>query len=296
MKLIQKPKENEYPAYSHIYVDLLEDDGFILQHLRQNFIKIKKFIYRLPEELLYYRYDKGKWTIKEILVHIIDDERIFSYRALRYARNDNTPLHGFEQDDYALYSKANERSLDSIFTEYEDKGKESIVKYKRESLDLLSFRGFSEVIGETQHRANTTFLHQPYRAKWEEDFFFPLSGQETKARCFRVDRMRYVDEIPVMIEYTFVPNLDIPGFETSAFINDSLFDTLQLNYHIDVISVQQELRAIHSPDEIAQLLKASPNSPVLHIYRRYSTNREGFYLYSVLYCNTEKYAIGSIFN
>ena len=118
-KTIQKPKEAEYPAYSHIYMDLLEDDGLVLQHLLQNKKKNKKFIYTLPEEQLYYRYDKGKWTIKEILVHIIDDERIFSYRALRYARNDSTPLHGFEQDDYAFYSKANERSLDSIFAEYE---------------------------------------------------------------------------------------------------------------------------------------------------------------------------------
>ncbi len=52
------------------------------------------------------------------MVHLIDDERIFAYRALRYARNDRTPLHGFEQNDYAIYSMANTRSLDSIFNEY----------------------------------------------------------------------------------------------------------------------------------------------------------------------------------
>ena len=65
IKIIQKPKEAEYPAYSHIYMDLLEDDALILQHLWQNFIDIKKFIYTLSEEQLSYRYDKGKWTIKE---------------------------------------------------------------------------------------------------------------------------------------------------------------------------------------------------------------------------------------
>lgn len=119
MRKIEKPKPDEFPPYSHIYMDLLEDDGKVLEHLKQNFIDIKAFIYSLPEEKLYYRYAERKWTIKEILVHIVDDERIFSYRALRYARNDETPLHGFEQDDYALYSKANERSLESIFEEYE---------------------------------------------------------------------------------------------------------------------------------------------------------------------------------
>lgn len=119
MKRIEKPKPGEFPAYSHIYMDLLEDDGLVLEHLQHNLIKIKALIFSLPEEKLYFRYDEGKWTIKEILVHIIDDERIFSYRALRNARNDQTPLHGFEQDAYVQYSQANERSLASIFEEYE---------------------------------------------------------------------------------------------------------------------------------------------------------------------------------
>jgi uncharacterized damage-inducible protein DinB len=119
LRLIEKPKKEEYPAYSKMYMELLKDDGMILQNMKENFVKIKKFIYDLPEEKLHYRYDTGKWTIKEILVHIIDDERIFAYRALRYGRNDNTPLHGFEENDYAKYSYANDRSLESIFEEYE---------------------------------------------------------------------------------------------------------------------------------------------------------------------------------
>jgi uncharacterized damage-inducible protein DinB len=119
LRTIQKPEKGEYPAYSNIYMDLLKDDGLVLQHMKDNFLKIKKIIYELPNDKLYHRYAEGKWTIKEILVHIIDDERIFSYRALRYGRNDNTPLHGFEENDYAKYSYANERSLRSIFEEYE---------------------------------------------------------------------------------------------------------------------------------------------------------------------------------
>ncbi len=97
---------------------MLKNDDNILQHLHDNFFKIKALIYSLPEEKLLYRYAKNKWTIKEILVHLIDDERIFAYRALRYARNDNTPLHGFEENAYAKYSGANDRGLDSIFEEY----------------------------------------------------------------------------------------------------------------------------------------------------------------------------------
>jgi uncharacterized damage-inducible protein DinB len=119
MRKIKKPLVGEYPEYSHVYLDLMEDDDRVLEHLWNNFIEIKKFIIALPDEKLKYRYAENKWTIKEILVHLIDDERIFAYRALRYARNDDTPLHGFDQDLYAKCSNANERSLENIFEEYE---------------------------------------------------------------------------------------------------------------------------------------------------------------------------------
>jgi hypothetical protein len=62
---------------------LLPDDGLVLQHLKENFKKIREFIQSLPPDRLNYRYGENKWTIKEILVHIIDDERIYAYRALR---------------------------------------------------------------------------------------------------------------------------------------------------------------------------------------------------------------------
>ena len=129
MKTIKKPEPSEYPKYSHIYMDLLQDGENILDQLWQNFLTIKNFIYKLPEEKLYFRYAENKWTIKEILVHLIDDERIFAYRALRYARNDETPLHGFEENNYAIYSKANERSLDSIFEEYESVRKATLTLF-----------------------------------------------------------------------------------------------------------------------------------------------------------------------
>ena len=115
---IQRPMRTEYPEYSQHYFDLIKTDEDILQELHDNFFKLKELIFSLPEEKLVYRYAKDKWTIKEVLVHNIDDERIFTYRALRYARNDKTPLHGFDQNNYAKYSKANKRSLENIFDEY----------------------------------------------------------------------------------------------------------------------------------------------------------------------------------
>ena len=118
LRPIQKPHNGEFPPYAIMYIQLLPDDGSVLEHLQRNCASVKELVQSIPEEKLLYRYAEGKWTIKEVLVHIIDDERIYAYRALRFARNDHTELPGFEQDDYARYSGANDRSLASIMEEY----------------------------------------------------------------------------------------------------------------------------------------------------------------------------------
>jgi uncharacterized damage-inducible protein DinB len=112
-----------------MYMKLLPADGLILKHLWDNFLMVKELIYSLPEEKLYHRYAPGKWSIKETLVHIVDDERIFAYRALRFARGEQNNLIGFDQDAYAKYSDADNRALDNIFEEYEAVRKSTIALF-----------------------------------------------------------------------------------------------------------------------------------------------------------------------
>jgi uncharacterized damage-inducible protein DinB len=118
MKEIPKPIAGEFAPYASMYIDLLPNDNQVLSHLQANLQVMQEFILTFPPEKLTYRWAEGEWTIKEILVHIIDDERIYCYRALRFARNDKTELPGFEQDDYVTYSGANERTLADILDEY----------------------------------------------------------------------------------------------------------------------------------------------------------------------------------
>jgi uncharacterized damage-inducible protein DinB len=118
MRIIEKPREGEYPPYAVIYVGLLPDDGLVLEHMRESVKATTDFILSLPEGRLAFRYAEGKWTVKEILAHVIDDERIYAYRALRFARNDPTELPGFEQDAYALHSGANRRTAASLLEEF----------------------------------------------------------------------------------------------------------------------------------------------------------------------------------
>ena len=103
MQKIQKPAEGEYAPYAIMYIDLVPPDGLVISHLQENLISTPEFIRSFPAEKLATPWKPGEWSIQEILLHILDTERIFSYRALRFARNDATELAGFEQDTYVPY-------------------------------------------------------------------------------------------------------------------------------------------------------------------------------------------------
>ena len=141
---IEKPEEGEYAPYTIRYIGLLPDDGLVLQHLEDNLKSTTAFILSLPEEKLTSRYAEGKWTIKEILVHIIDDERIYAYRALRFARNDKTELPGFEQDDYALHSGANDRDVKDILEEFASVRKATITLFRGLGREALVRSGLAD--------------------------------------------------------------------------------------------------------------------------------------------------------
>ena len=117
VRQISKPKPGEFAPYTTMYIDLLPDDGQVLTHLQNNLKLMIELIQAFPEEKLIQPFAPNEWTIKEIFVHVIDDERIYAYRALRFARGDTTKLPGFEQDDYVPYSQANQRTVPSIIDE-----------------------------------------------------------------------------------------------------------------------------------------------------------------------------------
>jgi uncharacterized damage-inducible protein DinB len=118
LRVIEMPREEEYPSHAHRYINLLPNDGLILKHLEANLKSTRKFIASIHNDLLLHRYAERKWTIKEIVAHIVDDERIYVYRALRFARNDSTELPGFNQEDFARYSEANQREIRDLLDEF----------------------------------------------------------------------------------------------------------------------------------------------------------------------------------
>ena len=138
MKVIPKPAPNEYAPYARMYVDLVPTDGHILLHLSDNFKAAQQLVGTLSEAQLLHSYAPGKWTIKEVLVHIVDDERIYAYRAMCFARGEQTPLPGFEQEDYAANSGANERSMEGIMEEYEAVRRSTVALFNSFTDEALS--------------------------------------------------------------------------------------------------------------------------------------------------------------
>ncbi len=112
-----KPEANEYAPYYGKYVELVPD-GDIAATLRTQGAQTLTLLRTLPEEQGSHAYAPGKWTIKQLLGHVIDTERIFSYRTLCVGRNDQTPLPGFEQDDYVAGTDFNARTLASLADEF----------------------------------------------------------------------------------------------------------------------------------------------------------------------------------
>lgn len=112
------PHENEYAPYYGRYISLMPDGDFFLL-LNKHFDETLEFLRKLTETQAGTRYEPGKWSIKEVLGHIIDNERIMSYRALRIARGDTTPLPGYEQDDYVRAANFDSRTLADILAEFQ---------------------------------------------------------------------------------------------------------------------------------------------------------------------------------
>lgn len=123
---MKRPETTEYAPYYDTYVSLIANDD-VMADLNAQAESLRTAVAGLPEERGSYAYAEGKWTIKELLSHLIDGERIFAYRILRISRGDKTPIEGFEQDDYIATSRANERTFANLLDEFEHERKANLI-------------------------------------------------------------------------------------------------------------------------------------------------------------------------
>ena len=117
LKVMINLNPNEFAPYYVDYIKLVPEQDIVKGLTNQN-EELIHFFTSIPVFKHEFRYEEGKWTVKDIILHLIDAERILSYRALRIARNDKTALPGFEENDYVVSARANERDFESLLAEY----------------------------------------------------------------------------------------------------------------------------------------------------------------------------------
>jgi len=113
---MNRPTPEEIPEYYNQYLSFVKE-GDIINILEEQSVFVQNFITGIPEDKGDYTYGFGKWTVKEVLGHLLDTERILAYRALRIARRDKQPLPGYDQDEYVKNSKYYKRTLKEIADE-----------------------------------------------------------------------------------------------------------------------------------------------------------------------------------
>jgi len=136
---IEKPAPEVVPAFYQRYVAEIEDDD-LLEALRAEQILLRDLLRPLNEERAEHRYAEGKWSVKELLSHLLDAERVFAFRALCFARGEQQSLPGFDENAYVASSRADARSLASLCEEMEHLRGATIAMYEamdEEQLDLV---------------------------------------------------------------------------------------------------------------------------------------------------------------
>ncbi len=163
--------QHNFAEYFNYYINLVEDDE-VLNVLRKNNKSIHKLFGLLEESKGNYRYAKDKWSIKELLVHLIDTERIFGYRALCIARNEKSVLLSFDHEEYVKNSNANERTLVDIAKEFDTVRKATVCLFENFTPKMLNASGSANgnqltvlaigylIVGHAKH--HLTVLQEKY--------------------------------------------------------------------------------------------------------------------------------------
>lgn len=137
---IGRPEETEYLSYYGKYVSLVPD-GNIIEVLSGQLEETLALLQSVPETRGGFRYAADKWSVKELVGHIIDGERVFAYRALRFARHDETPLPGFEQDDYIRHASFDACTLADLAAEFESVRRSTLFLFKHLEAEAWMRRG-----------------------------------------------------------------------------------------------------------------------------------------------------------
>ncbi len=193
------------PDFFDTYINLVENIT-IVEALEKHSVFISEENIEILKQLGSKVYAPGKWTIKNIIQHVIDTERVMSYRALRFARRDATPLPGFDEDYFAAHSKADSRTLNDLLEEFSIVRKSSIVLFKSFNDEMLKQTGISS--NRTISVLALGFMiagHQLHHLNVIRKNYYPIISDEIKIVDYQPQYQPYFENLNrVWIEKDFV--------------------------------------------------------------------------------------------
>jgi len=173
-KQIEKPKQGSYPVYFEKYYSHLPAEGNIYDLMRNSNMDTIDVITSLDPETLSYRYEPGKWSIPEIIQHMMDSERVFAYRALRIARGDKSENPGYDENVFAANSYAAERNINDMAREYSLLRASTIELFKSFTETALQEVGFANGYSVTPAAlAYAIVAHEMHHLKVIEERYLP---------------------------------------------------------------------------------------------------------------------------
>jgi len=142
MLIITRPNFDEYTEFYAGYVARIGDQD-VLEVIHQQHPRTLELLRSISEDQALFRPAPGEWTIKEVVGHMSDTERVFAYRALRFSRNDPQELLGFEQDDYIRESIFNDRLFSDLIDEFEALRRANLYLFQNLTPEMLLRRGIA---------------------------------------------------------------------------------------------------------------------------------------------------------
>jgi DNA-binding GntR family transcriptional regulator len=215
--------------------------------------------------------------------HIIDG--VYGEGDLLPSENELCQLYGLTRPTVrqSLSTLAN----DGYIRKHQGKG--SIVHHFSRDIGILSVSGTTSAVGD--RNLKTRIIVKPVLKPWPDHFMFPLTSLEKESGCIYMERLRLLDDAPIFYDISYIANINLPRITSRQFENKSLFQILRKHYLIEIRGGEQRIKAIPASARIRRFLKMKKGQPVLHLERRIETNNPGLFLYSSIFCNTEKYSI-----
>ena len=209
-----------------------------------------------------------------------------------YRPGDLLPSENDLCQTYELTRPTVRQALQSLQNEgliKKQRGKGSIVQAKKQGIGILSIHGTTDSL--PNGALQTRVIDAPAVGPWMDETDFSPTRTERESGCVRLSRLRLIEDTPVLYEVTLLPNINLPRFCQRSLENKSLFGVLRAHYDLYVTGGEQKIAAlpIRSDPTTRALLAADPDHPILHLQKRYETNRPDYHFYTAIWARTDQF-------